>query len=164
MSVCNNILSIFSTAECREIEKYVYVKVKADDYVRLAEFLKSNGFDRLLTVSAVDWIDKKVFEIYFLAYSFKDNIYIKVSTNIPRDKPEIESLSTVWENAAMHEREAWELFGIVFKGNKMLKPLFLEDWKELPPFRKDFDWRKYVAKEFSLKYPSTPRLIPPKRR
>ena len=43
------------------------------------------------------------------------------------------------ENAAMHERETWEMFGIKFRGNRMLKPLFLEDWRGPPPFRKDFD-------------------------
>jgi NADH:ubiquinone oxidoreductase subunit C len=47
----------------------------------------------------------------------------------------------------MHEREVWELFGISFQGNTMLKPLLLEGWRGPYPFRKDFDWRKY-AQEF----------------
>jgi len=60
----------------------------------------------------------------------------------------IPSLSELWPNAAVHEREAWELFGISFEGNKFLKPLFLEDHFEIPPFRKDFNWREYVRKAY----------------
>jgi len=48
----------------------------------------------------------------------------------------------------MHEHEAWELFKIIFKGNPMLKPLFLEEWNGPPPFRKDFNWREYVKEKY----------------
>ncbi|MCD6380819.1 MAG: NADH-quinone oxidoreductase subunit C, partial [Candidatus Odinarchaeota archaeon] len=51
----------------------------------------------------------------------------------------------IWPNAEMHEREVWELFGIYFKGNHMLKPLFMEDWSGPPPLRKDFDLHGYVG-------------------
>jgi len=163
LNICEMLASKFHV-ECCGKGSYIYVKAMKEDYVKIAEYLRNNGFKRLLTVSAIDWISKGVFEIYFIAYNFESNVYVKVSIEIPREKPEIDTLSTVWENASMHEREVWELFGVTFKGNSMLKPLFLEDWKELPPFRKDFDWRKYVAKEYGLKYPPTPRLIPPKKR
>ena len=126
---------------------FFFVKVPREKYVEAARLLKENGFRRLLTVSAVDWMGENEFEIYFLAYNPAENRYVKVSTRISRDKPEIESLSAIWENSAMHEREAWELFGITFQGNNMLKPLFLEGWKGPHPFRKDFNWRKY-AEEF----------------
>jgi len=159
----NNISKLFSGKYVID-EQIVYVKVNKDKYFEIARYLRDKGFNRLLTVSVIDWVRRGVFEVYFLVYSFNVNAYVKVSTEIPRDKPEIESLHPIWENAAMHEREAWELFGVVFKGNPMLKPLFLEDWKELPPFRKDFDWRKYVAKEYGLRYPLTPRLIISKKK
>ena len=109
--------------------------------------MAEHGFKRLLTVSAVDWIKKAVFEVYFIAHNLDESVYIKVSTEIPRDDPKIPTISFIWKNASMHERETWELFGIKFDGNSMLKPLFLENWKGLPPFKKDFDWREYVKKE-----------------
>jgi NADH-quinone oxidoreductase subunit C len=117
-------------------------------YVDLATYLKEQDFVRCLTVSATDWLDQNEFEIYYLVHQLKNNIYLKVAVRIPRNNPEITSLSTVWESAAMHEREMWELFGINFIGNTMLKPLFLEDWTKLPPLRKDFNWRDYVAQEY----------------
>ena len=40
------------------------------------------------------------------------------------------------------------MFGVKFEGNDDLSPLFLEDWLGPPPFRKDFDWRKYVREKY----------------
>ena len=67
-----------------------------------------------------------------------------------REKPVIESLGEIWENSLMHERECWEMFGIVFEWNNMLKPLLLEEWSGPPPFRKDFDSRKYVREVYGV--------------
>jgi len=138
---------------------FVLARVDKSSYVNVAGFLFKEGFRRLLTVSAIDWLSRNVIEIYFITYNHAMNVYVKVSTEIPRDSPEMPSLSSIWENAAMHEREVWELFDVSFIGNKMLKPLFLEDWKGPPPFRKDFDWREYVAKEYGLKYPPVPKTV-----
>ncbi len=130
-----------------------YVTIKKEHYLDTAKYLKEQGFKRLVTISAVDWLERGVLEVYFLAYSFDNNLYIKVATEVPRDNPSIPSLSSLWENAEMHEREAWEMFGINFEGNNMLKPLFLEDPPRIPPFRKDFDWREEVKKEYGLTWP-----------
>ncbi len=120
-------------------------------YVDLSTHLKEHGFSRCLTVTVIDWLEQGEFEIYYLVHHLASNIYVKVATRIPRSKPKITSLSTIWESAAMHEREMWELFGVNFVGNTMLKPLFLEDWKGKPPLRKDFNWRNYVDKEYFKK-------------
>ncbi|TFG29948.1 MAG: NADH-quinone oxidoreductase subunit C [Promethearchaeota archaeon] len=131
-----------------------YFNIEKKDYLITARYLKEHMFRRLLTVSAVDWIKDDSFEVYFILHIMQDNVYVKVSTRIPRRKEvKIESLSELWSNAALHEREVWEMFGIVFEGNKMLKPLFLEDWIGPPPFRKDFDWRKYVKRNFNIAMP-----------
>jgi NADH-quinone oxidoreductase subunit C len=127
-----------------------HIEVSKEDYLRLAARLRDKGFGRLLTVSAVDWTEAGTYEVYFLVHNLNENVYIKVTTSIQRDNPEVQSLSAIWPNAAMHEREVWELFGIHFDGNAMLRPLFLEDWVGPPPFTKDFNWREYVKKNFDL--------------
>jgi NADH-quinone oxidoreductase subunit C len=131
-------------------ENVNYLRVSRNNYLTVAKYLKKQGFRRLLTVSAVDWIERGNLEVYFLVHKIDGNLYVKVATEIRRDKPLIPSLSELWPNAAMHERETWEIFGIFFERNGILKPLFLEDWNELPPFRKDFDWREYVKKTNNL--------------
>jgi NADH-quinone oxidoreductase subunit C len=137
-------------AEYSVDENINYVRVSKPNYFQVADYLRKQGFQRLLTISAVDWIERETFEIYFIVHKLHENLYVKVATEIPRDNPTIPSLSKLWPNAAMHEREAWELFGVSFEGNQILKPLFLEDPVEIPPFRKDFDWREYVEKKYSL--------------
>ena len=127
-----------------------YLKVPKEDYVQAARYLKEWGFRRLLTVSAVDRVEKGKFEVYFLVHNGDENVYIKVATEILRDKPEIPTLSELFPNAAMHEREAWELFGITFLGNNILQSLFLEQWVGFPPFRKDFNIREYVKRKYKL--------------
>lgn len=117
-------------------------------YANLAPHLLERGFSRCLAVAIIDWIEQKEFEVYYIVHHLAANLYAKVATRIPRNKPKIKSLSTIWESAAMHEREMWELFGINYVGNTMLKPLFLEDWKGKPPLRKDFNWRDYVNREY----------------
>ena len=136
--------------ESRVKENVNYLKVSREHYIEAAERLRRNGFRRLLTISAVDWVERGVFEVYFLVSDPDRSLYVKVSTEIPRDEPEVPSLSKLWPNAAMHERETWELFGINFVGNDSLKPLFLEGWDGPSPFRKDFNWREYVKRVYKL--------------
>ncbi|RLI40410.1 hypothetical protein DRO59_09385 [Candidatus Bathyarchaeota archaeon] len=69
--------------------------------------MKENGFNRLLTVSVADWLEKGTFEVYFLVHNMIENIHVKVATEITRENPQIPSLSSFWPNAAMHERESW---------------------------------------------------------
>ncbi|MEA2071283.1 MAG: NADH-quinone oxidoreductase subunit C, partial [Asgard group archaeon] len=105
-------------------ENVFFFKVSPQKYLQAAEFLNKNGFQRLLTVSAVDWIEKELFEVYFLVHNMIENLYVKIATEIPREDPKIQSLTTIWSNALLHENEVWELFGITFKGNNHLQPLF----------------------------------------
>ena len=56
---------------------FLFVQIRRKDYVDIAKFLKKKGFKRMLTVSAVDWIKKKKFEVYFLLHHPKENVYIK---------------------------------------------------------------------------------------
>ncbi|MDH5398758.1 MAG: NADH-quinone oxidoreductase subunit C, partial [Cyclobacteriaceae bacterium] len=55
-----------------------------------------------------------------------------------REKPEIESVCDIWRTAEFHEREIFDLFGIVFKGHPDLRRLFLDDDWQGFPLRKDY--------------------------
>jgi len=103
----NNLKASFQ-AECKVKDGFLFVRVRRQSYVAVAEYLKKQGFSRLLTVSAIDWMDEDEFEVYFIVHSIKENLYVKASTRIPRSRPGIESLSSLWDNSSMHEREAWE--------------------------------------------------------
>ena len=56
-----------------------------------------------------------------------------------RESPKVPSLTDVWTGADYHERETFEMLGIVFEGHPDLRRLLLpEDWNDIPPLRKDY--------------------------
>ncbi len=122
------------------MQKLKIVKVENTKYREVALKYARNGY-RLLTVSAIH-IGGDDFEIYLILHR-DDEGYIKISSIIKGN--EAPSVSDIWKNAGMHEREVHELFGIKFIGNPCLEPL-LTEWEGPPPFRKDFDWREYKRK------------------
>ena len=79
-------------------------------------------------------------ENYGLAYNFhstehKHSIEIRIEFNI---KVEIPSVAGIWRTADWHEREAYDMMGIIFSGHPNFKRILLpEDWVGYP-LRKDF--------------------------
>jgi NADH-quinone oxidoreductase subunit C len=69
-----------------------------------------------------------------------------LKTALPRERPELPTATSVYRGADWHERETFEMFGIVFTGHPNLKPLLLPDGFEGTPLRKDFVLAARVAK------------------
>lgn len=69
-------------------------------------------------------------------------------TVAPREDPTVPSLTAVFPGASWPEREAYEMFGIVFTGHPHLVPLLLPEGFEGHPLRKDFVLAARVAKEW----------------
>jgi len=129
-------------------ERRIWISIDKERLIELCIWLKNQRFEHLSAISVTDWVKEGIFEVTYHLWSYKDKILLTLKTKIDRKKPVIESVTTVWEESAqIHERELHELFGVKFKGNSDLSPLFLEDWHAPPPFRKDFDWREYVREE-----------------
>lgn len=128
-------------------------------------YLKESGLDHLGLVSCIDWIEENKLEIvYFLTcymrnnadYTFEQRLHVFLKTAIPRGNPELKSVIDIFENAEPYEREIHELYGVHFDGHPRLIPLFLERDYDIPPFRKDFDTRKYAEETFG-RIPSVER-------
>jgi NADH-quinone oxidoreductase subunit C len=71
---------------------------------------------------------------------------ILLKTRVPRDKAQLPTATTVYRGANWHERETYEMFGVVFDGHPDLKPLLLPDGFEGHPLRKDFILASRVVK------------------
>ena len=127
----------------------IWVSTDKNKLMKTLNWLKDRGFVHLSAISVTDWLEEGKYELTYHLWSYDDEILVTVKTKIDRESPAIDSVTPIWnESAQIHERELHELFGVKFKGNPDLSPLFLEDWDELPPFRKDFDWREYVREKF----------------
>lgn len=120
--------------------KRISITVKNNKILEVARFLRDRlNFDYPISVGAVDYIKEDRFQIIYYIFSSKEKVVLMLRTNIPRDKPSTPSLISVWEAVDYHERETWEMFGIVFKGHPNLTRLLLpEDWEGGYPLRKDF--------------------------
>ena len=79
-------------------------------------------------------------------WSNRHHHHLLLRTHVPRDGARLASLTDVWPGAAWHERETFEMFGIVFDGHPNLVPLLLPDGFEGHPLRKDFVLASRVAK------------------
>ncbi len=135
----------------------IFVNVKKEQVLVVLRFLKDRKFDHLALISCVDWIEEKEFELVYILTGYmqideedtgQERLHLIVKAKIPRQSPRLKTATVVFSNAEPYEREIHELFGVVFEGHKRLTPLFLDRWNEIPPFRKDFDTRKYVEEVF----------------
>lgn len=63
---------------------------------------------------------------------------LTIKADVPDDPFEVESWTSVYAGADWHEREAWEMFGIGFRGHPGLRHLYLPSNFEGHPLRKDF--------------------------
>ena len=131
------------------------VTVENGSVCAILRFLKDAGFDHLSLISAVDYIEDNEFELCYILTCYMQgrnfegqDLHIILKTRIPREDPFPQTAIGIYPNAEPYEREMHELFGIKFEGHPRLTPLFLEREYETPPFRKDFDTRKYVEEVF----------------
>ncbi|OYT26789.1 MAG: NADH:ubiquinone oxidoreductase [Candidatus Altiarchaeales archaeon ex4484_96] len=130
-------------------KRRVWVSVELNELIDVCRFCYGKGFRHLSTISATDYPSEGMYELTYFLWSYEDKLLVTVKTTISRDKPVIDSVTSIWgESAQIHERELHELFGVKFEGNKDLTPLFLEEWDGPPPFRRDFNWRDYVREKY----------------
>lgn len=103
-------------------------------YLRDDERLK---FDYLSCLSAVDYNDGKLGVVYHLtSMSLRHKIVLKALCT--KENPHVQSVADVWGTANWHEREAFDLIGVIFDGHPDLRRILLPyDW-EGHPLRKDY--------------------------
>ena len=65
-------------------------------------------------------------------------VQVDERTRVPRDRPQLPTISTVFPGANWHERETHDFFGIRFEGHPDLSPLLLPEDATYHPLRKDF--------------------------
>lgn len=110
---------------------------------KLSLFLRDSSellFDSLMNLSGVDEIKANLLSVYYHLEStiLKQKITLKVSTD--RNKPEVSTVTEVWKAADWHEREAYDLLGIIFLNHPDLRRILMPyDWDAGYPLRKDYE-------------------------
>src|SRR5436190_4752835 len=97
------------------------------------------GFDLLLDVTAVDWPERTPrFDVVYHFYSTAHHVRVRVKTAVPESDPTVDSLVPLYGSAAFMERECHDMYGIVFAGNRDLRPILLYEGFVGHPLRKDY--------------------------
>jgi NADH-quinone oxidoreductase subunit C len=111
-------------------------RVKAGSIVDVSRRLKLIGFDHLSCETCVDY--ESEIEMVYLLWSYKEKCLIELRSRISGTEPKAASLVPVWTGAEFHEREAYDMFGVIFEGCPNLRRVLLPDEWTLFPFRKSF--------------------------
>ncbi len=116
------------------------LRTNVESYKKLVELLKSEGFEMMVDLTVVDWFRKKEprFEVIvqFLSVSSNERKTIKVFVN--DDDLTIPSISDIYPSANFYEREAFDMFGIIFTDHPDLTRILMPDDWQGHPLRKNF--------------------------
>ena len=109
-------------------------------HLKMAPGLKMNY---LVDVVGVDYFDRSPrFEVVYHLYSTVTKLRLRLKVRV-HEGEEVPSVTDIWRGADYPEREAYDMFGIVFAGHPDLKRIYLADDWEGFPLRKDYPLRGY---------------------
>jgi len=124
-------------------EETVYVA--AEHLVAACELLRDDldGLYRLpVFVTAVDWLDcepeRPRFDVVYQLRSLHYNDVCRLIVQVTEDDPHVPTLEKVFAGMDWHERECFDLLGIVFDGHHALRRIMMPDDWEGHPLRKDY--------------------------
>jgi NADH-quinone oxidoreductase subunit C len=119
------------------------VRVSAErllDLMRACKESSALDFALLVDLTAVDWMDarEKRFEVVYQLLSITKRQRLTVKVAVGEDRPEVPSVTSLWNGANFVEREVWDMFGIRFTGHPDLRRILLYEEFKGHPLRKDY--------------------------
>ncbi|MGN6083283.1 NADH-quinone oxidoreductase subunit C [Trinickia sp.] len=135
------------------------IVVKAADSLEVAKRLRDDrtlGFEQLIDLAGVDYqsygegaYDGPRFAAVSHLLSVSNNWRLRLRVFAPDDDmPIVPSLVEIWNSANWYEREAFDLYGIVFEGHPDLRRILTDYGFIGHPFRKDFPVSGYVEMRY----------------
>ncbi|MDB5746380.1 MAG: NADH-quinone oxidoreductase subunit [Massilia sp.] len=145
----------------------VTVVVKAADYAQAMQTLRDDRtllFEEMIDLCGVDYseygegtYDGPRFAVVVHLLSLANNWRVRVRTFCPDDEmPIVQSITGIWRAANWYEREAFDLYGILFDGHGDLRRILTDYGFIGHPFRKDFPISGYVEMRYD---PEQKRVI-----
>ena len=123
------------------------LRVRSDGLLETMALLRDGeglAFEQLMDICGVDWPERaERFDAVYNLLSLSLNQRIRVLVRTDGAKP-VPSVVGLWPNATWYEREAWDMYGIVFDGQPDLRRILTDYGFEGHPLRKDFPLTGYV--------------------
>jgi NADH-quinone oxidoreductase subunit C len=135
--------------EATDIERgaELVLRVRPELLLEAMTLLRDNpafAFEQCMDICGTDWPERpQRFEVVYnlLSLSLNQRIRVIVATD---DRTPLPSVAGIWQAATWFEREAWDMYGVVFVGQTDLRRLLTDYGFEGHPLRKDFPLTGYV--------------------
>lgn len=130
-------------SEALEVKEHAGELTFIVDREKLKPFLRllkeQHGFEYLVDIGATDhFVEGLRFELVYNLVSLSRRLRVRVKARLPEDNPEVDTVSDLWPAANWHEREAYDMMGIRFRGHPDLRRMYLPEDFEYYPLRKEF--------------------------
>ncbi len=132
--------------DVREAFGEVTVIVPGESVVDACRFLRdAHGFDMLADLCGCDRgpEEEPRFEVNYHLFSTKHYNRLRLKVLLSEDEPNVSTVTHLWRTADWHERETYDLLGIIFEGHPDLRRILLPSDFDGHALRKDYPLRGY---------------------
>lgn len=133
------LLKIDSSVAKREETNMTAVTAAPSALLAVMKRLRGEGFEYLLNHTAVDYPKDNIIDAVYVVISFKTLERVMVVCRLDRANPVVPTVSGLYTNAELLEREAFDFFGVLYDDHPDLRRLFMEDDQAGWPLRKDYE-------------------------
>ena len=116
--------------------------VRREKIVEICTFLRYDPdlvFDFAMDLTCVDYLGEEPrFEVVYHLYSLAKKHRVRIKARVPEEDPVIDTVIPVWVGMDWYEREAYDMYGIVFRNHPNLKRILMYDQFVGHPLRKDY--------------------------
>lgn len=124
----------------------VTITVPRESIAEICKFLKlSHKFDMLADLTGADRGPEEDprFEVNYHLFSTKHFLRLRLKVLLSEDDAKVPTVSDVWRTANWHERETFDMFGVIFDGHPDLRRILMPSDFDGHALRKDFPLRGY---------------------
>jgi NADH-quinone oxidoreductase subunit C len=118
------------------------IGIKKDDIVTVCRFLRDDTelkVDSLRDICGAErYKPGDRFEVIYNLYSLENKFRFRLKVTVNETTPHVPTVSEVWPAANFAEREAHDMFGLIFDGHPDLRRIYMPEEFEHYPLRKDF--------------------------
>lgn len=135
------------------------IEAKKESSPALLRYLKEYaGFNFLMDVCGVDYPNReKRFDVVYHLFNSKNNSRLRVKTQL-NDGEAVPTVTPIWKGADWFEREAYDMFGIIFSGHPNLRKILTHHEFVGHPLRKDYeaDAQQHCMTVLPIHFDNTP--------
>jgi len=156
-TLTNNLNHLIKVNDISYVNELTII-VEPQNIIEVMLILKNNNdfsFAQCIDLSVVDYLEYKNdyhgprFAVVYHLLSIKHNWRLRVKTFLQDDNnPKIDSVNNIWNSVNWFEREAYDMFGIIFENHPDLRRIITDYGFVGHPFRKDFPLTGYVEMKY----------------